>query len=190
MPLQPKEIRPIRLIRKTLGLNQAEMGKLLGIARPTVERLENGTLAMPHRIVEQYHRQTGCDIVDGEPASTIAGEPFTREAFLEHQDSVHHTADGQMALRIRALKGTVEALLRTAHRRKMLMRVSEDLEAILSDLFKKNGLDGQLLQETLIQDFGINEELSEARAKLLVTVPLNEGCHLEFVSSEPQIRHA
>ncbi len=182
MPSQPKEVRPIRVIRKSLGLNQGEMGELLGIARPTVERLENGTLAMPIRIVDQYHRQTGCDIVDGEPAATIGGEPFNREAFLEHQDSVHRVGESRMEDRIQALQGTVEALLRASHRRKMLVRVSEDLEAILEDLFKKNGLHGIPLQETLTKEFGVAEEEAEARASALVAMPLREGLKLQRVA--------
>jgi hypothetical protein len=158
------------------------MGKLLGIARPTVERLENGTLAMPVRIVEQYHRQTGCDIVNGEPASTIGGEPFTREAFLEHQDSVHRVAASQMEERIQSLQLTVEALLRASHRRKVLIRVSEDLESILSDLFQKNGLEEQPLRETLAHDFGVDEEDAQMRATALVAMPLSEGLKLQRVA--------
>lgn len=181
MPSKPREVRPIRVIRRALGLNQGEMGELLGIARPTVERLENGTLAMPVRIVEQYHRQTGCDIVDGEPAATIGGEPFTREAFLEHQDSVHRVAASQMEERIQSLQRTVEALLRASHRRKVLIRVSEDLESILSELFKKNGLQGLPLKETLVQEFGVVEEDAEERASALVAMPLFEGLKLQRV---------
>lgn len=184
MPSQPRKIRPIRVIRKTLGLNQGEMGELLGIARPTIERLENGTLTMPVRIVEQYHRQTGCDIIDGEPAATIDGKPFTREAFLEHQDSVHQVAENQMEARIQALMGTVEALLRASHRRKMLIRVSEDLESILTNLFKKNGLEAHPLQETLAQDFDVAEEDAEERACALVAMPLGEGIRLRRHGSQ------
>ena len=178
MPSRPREIRPIRAIRKALGLNQGEMGELLGIARPTVERLENGTLKMSDRIVEQYSRQTGCDIVDGVPASTIDGEPFTKEAFLEHQDSVHRVAESQIDDRIQALHITLEALLLTSHRRKTLIRFSEDVEAFFKDQFKKSGLEGQVLQETLTQDFDVDEEDAETRASALVAMPLIEGLRL------------
>ncbi|MDF1659128.1 MAG: helix-turn-helix transcriptional regulator [Verrucomicrobiales bacterium] len=186
MPSLPSKILPIRVIRKAIGLNQGEMAELIGVSRPAIEKLENDKLQMSQRIAEQYHRQTGCDLVDGRPQATIDGDPFTKEAFLEHQESVHLKADEQKNDRIEALCFSLGLLLKASHERKMLLRLSEDVDAILSDLFRKNGL-GDALKRVLENETEFSGDEAAEWAAAVSARPLIKGLELK---GRPEIRHA
>jgi len=91
MPRPPRILKPSRKIREALGLNQSEMGELLGVSRNTVVKLENGQMKMPRTLAYRYRTVTGCDLRVGEPSNeaedilevmpTMKGMPYTRDLY-------------------------------------------------------------------------------------------------------------
>ncbi len=132
-------------------LTQAEMAKLLGVTRETVDRVENGRLKMSRRLAIKYTLATGCDLEEGdgkrrkglygahgkpmEVRVAWHGEPYTRELFLDHRRSVESVRKLEPADRRRANEAAISLLMDAAQATDLLEDANEAIREFVADLF-------------------------------------------------------
>lgn len=145
----------IREIRKRLGLNQEEFGKLLGVQKPTISRYESGRV--PDEDMLKKIANAGNTTIDwllrGDQVPPPLPEPdeavtleSPRSPGLIHEPYVFVGIDVQALARIIELVDE-----RLAQRRKPLKSIKKSfLISLLFDEFQKTGL---LPDADLVNDF-------------------------------------
>jgi transcriptional regulator with XRE-family HTH domain len=81
MPKAPRHHSILREIRRTLGWNQEELGRRIGTAVGTINRIENGTLTISRRLALRLYWLTGVDWKD--IVANRKGRPQTRYGPLD-----------------------------------------------------------------------------------------------------------
>src|SRR5208282_3038537 len=87
MPRKPRFIHPVRQVRTCLGLSQPAFAKLVGCAPVTVQRVENDTLPLSHKLAISISEATGVDAVSllaGRDAKALdgLGREYTKKAYI------------------------------------------------------------------------------------------------------------
>ncbi|MCX6904154.1 MAG: helix-turn-helix transcriptional regulator, partial [Verrucomicrobia bacterium] len=86
MPRKPRFIHPLRQLRACLGLTQTAFARLIGCSAPAIQRIENGTMPMSHRIAQNILQATGANPTELRAgrkgkALDIFGNPYTKEYY-------------------------------------------------------------------------------------------------------------
>jgi transcriptional regulator with XRE-family HTH domain len=86
MPRKPQFLHPLRVIRTCLGHTQPSFARLLGCSPITIQRIENGSLAISRKMAYTIMEATGADPVHlrTEPrgeAIDMMGQPYSKQSY-------------------------------------------------------------------------------------------------------------
>lgn len=166
----------LAVLRRTLGLNQKEMGALVGCSLKTIQAIEYGVLALSPELASATCHETGVGLNwlrkndVAAPIITDDGKPYTREIF----DSVRASMVGAYGA---AWGAEVIAVLQMPE---WMMRIGQ--HAIIANHIEKGQLFAYLMHEAIESAIAkFNERVKGTRAK----VPSLFRHWLEKLSRQP-----
>ena len=146
MPRPPTKSSPVRELREEiLQLSQEQFGKLIGVSKSTIEKIENQKLNLSRDLILKIRHQTGCvvpPLIRGVQSKKIFNfdlKPFTREDYQEYLEN-NQTTLINLDDNIEAAKAALEFLLRSANRTKKIRPLLEEFERFVSKRFEDFGL--------------------------------------------------
>jgi transcriptional regulator with XRE-family HTH domain len=118
MPKRPRFIHPVRTVRTTLGHTQASFAKLVGCSTVAIQRVENGTLPLSHKLATTIFEATGANPVElqkGKKAVDMEGKPFAKDSHENFRAKLSCIAD-QTKTYCNALHSWIELLFVASQR--------------------------------------------------------------------------
>ena len=145
MPRPVTHAHVLRDLRNTIKLTQSQLAQRLGIARITVNKIENGKIKLPPALAARIHILTGISLEElgkGSEGRLVDhfGNPYSAERFVWWQKKFRKPSKEDSSSRARNLRFWIWILLQAAARqregvayRSVVMALNESLNAIRRD---------------------------------------------------------
>lgn len=158
MPRTPSNPHPLRDVREAARITQAKLAKRIGVATVTIQKIENGKLAITGEIAEKLRLALGCIMYPSEtpeggkvwnvhplmPRGGDSMSPYTYEDFVASASQRKFFSGNPEVMHL-GLSGALFVVIQSAARSGQLASLIPEIEARITDWIEDFSLESPMI---------------------------------------------